>query len=167
MLVFNAGPPILHHQWQVFLQVNVKNKAIGQMQQPPTKNGSRRHLSSTFLFCFFPFYGCTCSTWKSQARGWIGAACYWPTLQPQQCWIWAVSANYNTTHGNARPLTHWGMPGIEPSWILVRSISAVPQWEWILNSFIHSFIHSKCMCSVCSVTWNAQWTKQQGPCCGG
>ena len=32
---------------------------------------------------------------------------------------------------NARPLTHWGRPGIEPatSWILVRFITAEPQWE--------------------------------------
>ena len=43
-----------------------------------------------------------------------------PTTQPQQQWIWAASANYATTCGNAGSLTHWVKPGIEPtsSWIL-------------------------------------------------
>ena len=38
---------------------------------------------------------------------------------------------------NARSLTHWVRPGIEPatSRILVRFISAVPQWEFLLTVF--------------------------------
>ena len=33
---------------------------------------------------------------------------------------------------NAGSLTHWARPGIEPasSWMLVRSVSTVPQWEF-------------------------------------
>ena len=40
-----------------------------------------------------------------------------------------------TTHGNARSLTHWVRPGIEAasSWLLVRLVSAVPQWESIAS----------------------------------
>ena len=37
----------------------------------------------------------------------------------------------NTAHGDARTLTHWERPGIEPasSWILFRFVSTGPQWE--------------------------------------
>ena len=44
-----------------------------------------------------------------------------PTPQPQQRQIWAESTTYTTAHGNARSLTHWARPGMEPvsSWILV------------------------------------------------
>ena len=50
--------------------------------------------------------------------------------QPQQCGIWAASANYTTAHSSARSLTHWASPGIEPtsSWILVRFIIIEP-WQ--------------------------------------
>ena len=49
----------------------------------------------------------------------------------------AVSATYTTAWGNTRSLTHWARPGIEPAslWILVRFISAAPQWEFYLVIF--------------------------------
>ena len=55
----------------------------------------------------------------------------WPTPQPQQCRIGTVSATYTIAHGNIESLTHCLRPGIEPatSWLLVRFISAAPQWE--------------------------------------
>ena len=34
---------------------------------------------------------------------------------PCQHWIWASSATYPTAYGNARFLTHWARPGIEPT----------------------------------------------------
>ena len=37
-----------------------------------------------------------------------------PTPQPQQCGIWAKSVTWSTAYSNARPLTHWGRPGIKP-----------------------------------------------------
>ena len=48
-----------------------------------------------------------------------------------------MSATYTTTHGNARYLTHQATPGIKPasSMMLVRFISAEPQWElqhWLI-----------------------------------
>ena len=51
--------------------------------------------------------------------------------QPLQCQIRAVSSTYTTSCSNAGSLTHWVRPGIEPtsSWILVRFVSAVTQWE--------------------------------------
>ena len=54
-----------------------------------------------------------------------------PTPEPQQCQIQAVSATYTTAQGNTGSLTHGARPGIEPTsaWLLVRFVSAVPQWE--------------------------------------
>ena len=51
--------------------------------------------------------------------------------QPQQRQIQAKSATYTTAHGNARSLTHWARPGIEPktSLFLVGFISSAPWWE--------------------------------------
>ena len=45
---------------------------------------------------------------------------------------------YPTAWGNARSLTHWARPGIEPwsSWILVRFISAEPWQELLLVGFL-------------------------------
>ena len=47
-----------------------------------------------------------------------------PTPQPQPCQIWVSSLTYTTAHSNARSLTHWARPGIEPvtSWFLVRFV---------------------------------------------
>ena len=61
---------------------------------------------------------------SSQAKGRIGAVGYWLTPQPQQRWIRVVSVTYTTAHGNAKALTNWVRPGIEPlsSWTLVRSV---------------------------------------------
>ena len=54
-----------------------------------------------------------------------------PTPQSQQRGIPATSAVYTTAHGNARSLTHWVRPGIEPetSWFLAGFVSTSPQWE--------------------------------------
>ena len=54
-----------------------------------------------------------------------------PTPQPQPHQIPATSATYTAAHGNARSLTHWVRPGMEPetSWFLVGFISGAPQWE--------------------------------------
>ena len=56
-----------------------------------------------------------------QARGSNPSYSCQPTAQLQQRRIWAVSVTYTTAHGNARSLTHWTRPGIEPetSWFLV------------------------------------------------
>ena len=57
---------------------------------------------------------------RFKARGWIGAAA--ACLQHQ---IQATSAVYTTAQGNARSLTHWARPGIEPtsSWIQVKFVT--------------------------------------------
>ena len=72
----------------------------------------------------------------SQARGPIRAIAAGLRHRPRQRRIWAVSSTYTTAQGNTGSLTHWARPGIEPasSWILVRLITAEPQWElpsWI------------------------------------
>ena len=65
---------------------------------------------------------------SSQARGWLRAAA------ASLC-----HSHSNATSepppipmdGNTQPLTHWARPGIKPAslWILVRFITAQPQWE--------------------------------------
>ena len=55
-----------------------------------------------------------------------------------------MSATYTIAQGNARSLTHWVRPGMEPasSQILVEFISTEPQWELpTINYFkLHLFI---------------------------
>ena len=48
-----------------------------------------------------------------------------PEPQPQQHRIEAMSATYTTAHSNARSLTHWARPGIEPAtwWFLVGFVN--------------------------------------------
>ena len=55
----------------------------------------------------------------------------WPTLQPQQHRIWAVSVTYTTAHSNIGSLTHWARPRFKPasSWMLVNFVSTEPQRE--------------------------------------
>ena len=45
--------------------------------------------------------------------------------------IWALPVTYTTAHSNARSLTSWVRPGIEPttSWFLVWFVSTAPWWE--------------------------------------
>ena len=95
-------------------------------------------LLSSFLFLsFFLFFfwwgGCSCSIWKFPGQGSNRSYNCHSTPQPQKCQIWATSATYTTACGNARSLTHWVGPGIEPefSWILVRFVSAEPQQQLI------------------------------------
>ena len=55
----------------------------------------------------------------------------WPKPQSWQRQIRAMSVIYATAHDNARSLTHWAGPGIDPtsSWILVRFITTELQLE--------------------------------------
>ena len=59
----------------------------------------------------------------SQARGWIrkNYSCQ-PTPQPQQRRILTASVTYTAACGNARSLTYWARPGMEPafSWRLYQ-----------------------------------------------
>ena len=62
---------------------------------------------------------------------------YRPMSQLQQLGIRAMSVTHTTAHGNARSLTHWVRPGIEPasSRMPVRFISTEPRWELPLQPF--------------------------------
>ena len=71
-------------------------------------------LQSVFFFFFF-FNDCTCSLWKFRGKGSKWSCNCQPTPQPPQLWIWATSLTYTTVCGNARTLTHWAMPGMEPT----------------------------------------------------
>ena len=66
--------------------------------------------------------------------------------QPQQHQIQAASVTCATAHGDARALTHWGRPGMEPatSWLLIGFVSAAPRWELPGDSF--SYSNFPCLC---------------------
>ena len=90
------------------------------------KPGDAQEMDSSFPPFFSFFWTAGAAYGISQVSG--------KSPQPQQCQIWAVSATYIATYGNARSLSHWMRPGMEPtsSWILVRFLSAEPQWESLL-----------------------------------
>ena len=76
-----------------------------------------------FAFCLFKravpaAYG------ASQASGSNQSYSCWPMPQPKPCQIRSASATYTKALSNARSLTHWARPGIEPetSWFLVGFI---------------------------------------------
>ena len=68
--------------------------------------------------------------------------------EPQQYQIRAMSSTYTIVHGNTGSLTHWTRPGIEPttSRVLVRFISAAPQWEVPYHTLIHSSVEGHLGC---------------------
>ena len=90
-----------------------------------------------FLFLFFLLFRASPIAYGgSQARGWIratpvGLATATATQDPSHV------CSLHDSHGNARSLTHWGRPGIEPatSWFLVGFVSDVPQRELPLINF--------------------------------
>ena len=109
----------------------------------PLGRSHRWHLRSSMspqLF-FFLFKGCTCSIWKFQGWGSNQSCSCRPTPQPQQCRIQAASTTYTTIHSNARSLTHWMRPGIQPTslWILVRFITTEPQWELLSPQLLRAW----------------------------
>ena len=93
----------------------------------------------SFVFCLFRATPVVCG--GSHARGLI----CWPMPEPQQCQTQATSATYTTGNGNTGSLTYWARPGIEPttSWLLVRSISAVPRWKLWYVEYLYVYEQNK------------------------
>ena len=98
--------------------------------------------SLSVLFFFFLLFRATPTAHKSPQGSNQSCSC-----QPQPQGIWATSETYTTAHGNAKSLTHWAGPGIEPttSQSLVEFIPTEPQWELPL---------CQCFCVVLSNTRN-------------
>ena len=71
--------------------------------------------------------------------------------EPQQCGIRATSVTYTTAHGNARSLTHWARPWIEPatSWFLVRFVSHCTT----AGTTIHFSLMRNCHCPEVDIYW--------------
>ena len=136
---------------------HVRDDASGWFQPPavrpfqtlslPSSNMWRRQndvpLPVWFFFFFFLLFllsrGATAAYGSSQARGSNQSYSCRPTPQQQQPRIQATSATYTTAHGNARSLTHWVRPGIEPttSWFSVGFVSAMPRWELPIASLYY------------------------------
>ena len=71
-----------------------------------------------FCFCFLSFchfLGRYHGIWRFPGLGSNWSCRRWPTPEPQQHGIQALSATYTTAHGNAGSPSHWARPGIEPS----------------------------------------------------
>ena len=97
-----------------------------------------------FLFIHY-FWATPAACGGSQVRGLICQR----MPEPQQRQIQAVSMTYTTARGNARSLTHWARPGIEPatSWFPVGFISTEPRRElrgWPLLHHFHFMIDFYC-----------------------
>ena len=84
-------------------------------------------LSFLFLFFLQPHL---CGMGKFPGSGSNQSCSCQPRPQPWQLQIWAKPVTYATAGGNARSLTHWARPGIEPA-----SSQALC---WVLNPPGHS-----------------------------
>ena len=91
-----------------------------------------------FFLVFCPFRATPAAYGGSQGRGLIRAVAAGLHQSRSNATSRAASAAYTTAHGNAGSLTHWARPGIEPatSQLLVRFVSAAPQWELLKIFFI-------------------------------
>ena len=87
-----------------------------------------------FFFFLSLFGGHACGIWKFPGSKSYWSCSCWPMPQPQQHEIPAGSVAYITGHSSAGSLTHWARLGIElaSSWILVRFVTAEPQWESLI-----------------------------------
>ena len=66
---------------------------------------------------------------NSQVTGQIAVRCQ-PTPQLWQHWIWTTSVTYTAACSNARSLTHWVRPGLQPA--------SLQRLHWVLNAQSHN-----------------------------
>ena len=126
----------------------------------------------SFSFCLSVclFKGHTQGIWRLPGWGLNWSCGPWPTSQPQQHRIHAVSVTHTTAHSNTGALIHWARPGIEPesSWMPVRFVSTEPQRE--LQELRSFFTRRFCLRALCSIfitcktnKMPAQWIGDKGP----
>ena len=94
-----------------------------QCQIPNAQHNGKNSILLLFLFFLFSFLFFFCffraapvAYGSPQTRGWIAA----------------MATSQRHSHSNARSLTHWGRPGIEPasSQIPVGFVTTEPWWEY-------------------------------------
>ena len=97
--------------------------------------GNFSFLFFSFFFLFFflsylfaIFLGRSHGIWSFPGQGSNRSCSRWPTPEPQQRGIRAVSATYTTAHSNPRSPTHRARAGIEPvtSWFLIGLLTTGP-----------------------------------------
>ena len=91
----------------------------------------------TFFFFFGLFRAVPTAYGSSQARSQSRAAAASLCHSHSNVDLSHV-CNLHHIHSNARSLTHWAVPGIKPmsSWILVKFVTAEPQWELCYVNFL-------------------------------
>ena len=109
-------------------------------QQKTCHRDSFTHNSERFFFAFFFFLGLHPRHMEVPSLGVKSELQLRPTPQPQQHQIWATPVTHTTAHGNARSLTYWVRPGIEPvsSWMLVGLVTTEPEPWWELPTIVRA-----------------------------
>ena len=99
------------------------------------------HLSSVLNYYYYYYFCLVRATPEayggSQARGLMGAVapglCHSHSNTGSEPCLWPTA----TAHGNARSLTHWSRPGIEPVLMVNRFISTEPRQELLELIFVN------------------------------
>ena len=95
-----------------------------------------------FMVLYFYFFHLFRATPAASGEGSDLSYSRWPTPQPQQCWIRAVTATYTAAHshtGSFNPLSEARDPTcilIDPSWFF----TAEPWWELLWFYFFPHFL---------------------------
>ena len=112
--------------------------SVGSLGSPLPLTLTQRSVFFLFVCLFCLFRVCPQHIYVPRLESHRSYSCR-STPQPQQHQIQATSVTCTTAHGNARSLTHWARPGIEPtsSWILVGFISTELWWEFIYSVFCY------------------------------
>ena len=133
----------------------------------PYKTGKRECCDSLldfflkllqFLSLFFFFFFLGPHLWRMEV----------PRLGVEsELWLLAyttATATYTTAHDNAGSLTHWARPEINPvsSWMLVRFVSAEPQWELHVASFFNTVNNHYVCNSLSNGSEKKSWKSKHG-----
>ena len=104
---------------------------------------SAHHLHSFFFFSLL-FRATPMAYGSTQAMGWIGGIAAGLHHSHGNVRSKLYLQPHTTAHSNARSPIHCVRPGFElaSSWILVRLVSAVPQWELPTSLFLNVHLHT-------------------------
>ena len=93
---------------------------------------------------FFSFLAAPAAYGISWAKGSNQSCSCRPMPQPQQCWIWAACVIFAAPYNNARCLTHWVRPRIEPASLqrLCQVLNLLSHNGNSIFTFMMGFLHT-------------------------